>query len=193
MNAPPKDLAALVEANRFMGREWLLWLWFESELGETELRTSDGRTCSLWIETQITLAADQEEARVKSGMPAATPEAKQALRQGKLPKQARLHAIVDDHEFTWALKADELAIGALKVPAELKADADRYEALYERMRLVEELEAVLESLWRDFVALRLSPAWGTKVVPILQAWAHGERVDAKGYAALKARPAKKAR
>jgi hypothetical protein len=185
------DLAALVEKNRFVGREWLLWLWFESELHETHLRASNGKTCALWIETQITLAADQEEARIKSGMPATTPEAKQALRQGKLPKQARMHAVVDDHEFCWVLKADELAVGALKVPGELKADADRHEALYERMRLVEELEAVLEALFADFIALRLSPAWATGVVPALQSWAYGERVDEKAYAAVRARIGRK--
>lgn len=191
MSVREKDYGALVEANRFLGREYLLWLWFESELFETELRTSSGKTCSLWVETQITLAADQEEARVKSGMPAATPEAKQALRQGKLPKQARLHAIVDEHEFTWAMKADDLAVGALKVPAELKSKDDRYEALYERMRLTEELESVLEALFDDFVAMRLSPTWSSKVVPILQAWAYGERVDEKAYRALKVRPKKR--
>lgn len=191
MSLREKDYGALVEANRFLGREYLLWLWFESELFETELRTASGKTCSLWVETQITLAADQEEARVKSGMPAATPEAKQALRQGKLPKQARLHAIVDDHEFTWAMKADDLAVGALKVPAELKSKEDRYEALYERMRLTEELEGVLEALFDDFIAMRLAPTWSSKVVPILQAWAYGERIDEKAYRALKVRPKKR--
>jgi hypothetical protein len=185
------DHAALVEANRFLGRELLLWLWFESEHNETKLRASTGKTCSLWVETQITLAADEEEARIKSGMPAATPEAKQALRQGKLPRQARLHAIVDDHEFTWAFKADELGVGALKVPAELKADTDRHEALYERMRLVEELEGVLEDLFADFITLRLSPAWAASVVPLLQSWAYGERVDEAAYGAIKAKLGKK--
>jgi hypothetical protein len=185
------DLAKLVESNRFMGREMLLWLWFESELHETELRASDGKTCSLWIETQITLADGEEETRIKSGMPAAAPEAKQALRQGKLPKQARMHAIVGEHEFTWVLKADDLAIGGLKVPAELKAKDDRYEALYERMRLTEELEAALESLFADFVALRLSPTWSQQVVPLLQAWAHGEKVDERAHAAIRATLGKK--
>ncbi len=180
------DPAALVETNRFLGRELLLWLWFESEQNETHVRASSGASCSLWVETQITLSADEEEARIKSAMPAATPEAKQALRQGKLPRQARMHAIVEDHEFTWAWKADELGIGGLKVPAELKADTDRYEALYERMRLVEELETVLEALLADFVALRLSPAWASSMVPLLQSWAYGERVDATAYAAIKA-------
>ena len=43
----------------------------------------------------------------------------------------------------------------------------------------------------DFIALRLAPAWSSQVVPILQAWAHGERVDEKAYRALKVRPKKR--
>ncbi len=188
----PKDLATLVEQNRFLGREFLLWLWFESEIYETHLRPSKGESCSLWIETQITLANEAEEARIKSAMPAATPEAKQALRQGKLPKQARIRAILGDHEMSWVMKADELAIGALKIPTELNAKDDKYEALYERMRLAEELEAVLEALWSDFLALRLSSTWTEGLMPLLASWARGKTVDEKAYAATKARLIRKA-
>lgn len=188
-----RDVAELVEMNRFVGREFLLWLWFESELYETNLKTSKGRTCSLWLETHLTLTMENEEARIKSPMPAASPEAKQALQQGKLPRQARVHAILDEHEFAWVMKADELAIGSLKIPAQLKAESDKYEALYERMRLTEELVGVLEALYADFITLRLSPAWEESITPDLKRWARGKPVDEKPYAALKAKLLKKTR
>ena len=85
------------------------------------------------------------------------------------------------------MKADELAIGSLKVPTELDAKEDKYEALYERMRLTEELEVVLEALWSDFLALRLSPTWSEGLVPLLASWARGKAIDEKAYAATKAR------
>lgn len=188
-----RDIAELVEMNRFVGREFLLWLWFETELYETNVRPSKGPACSIWLETQITLKNETEEARIKSPAAAAAPEAKQALQQGKLPQQARLHAIVGDHEFTWVMKAEELAIGALKIPAQLKEEGDKYEALYERMRLTEELEAVLEALYADFVTLRLASAWETNIVPDLKRWARGKPVDEAAYAALKQKLLKKGR
>lgn len=181
------DYAALVEANRFVGREFLLWLWFESELFETNLAPSEGTPFALWLETQLTLASDTEETRVRSTMPGEAPEAKKALVQGKLPKDARIRAVLDDYEYAWSFKADDLAISGLKVPAQLKADDDKYEALYERMRLVEGVEAQLEALYRDFLRMRLDAAWERDIVPILSRWARAKPVDEAAYKAIKAK------
>jgi hypothetical protein len=181
------NLAELVELNRFVGREFLLWLWFESELYETNLAPSTGEPFSLWLETQITLASESEETRVKAAMPGAAPEAKQALRQGKLPTATKIVAILGGAEFRWSFKADQLAIGALKVPAELKAEEDKFEALYDRMRLVELLEAQLEALYRDFVALRLDAAWERSIIPDMRRWARGKEIDERAYAKLKSK------
>ena len=182
-----KNLAALVEMNRFVGREFLLWLWFESELYETNLAPSRGDRMALWLETQLTLANEGEETRVKSAMPGAAPEAKQALRQGKLPRETRLRVVLADLEYAWKMKADDLAIAGLKVPSQLKAKDDKYEALYERMRLTEMLETQLEALFHDFLSLRLDAAWDKSVVPDLRRWARGKPVDAKAYGQLKTR------
>lgn len=182
-----KDLAELVELNRFVGREFLLWLWFESEVFETNLKPSGADSLSLWLETQITLASEGEEIRVKGATPGLAPEAKQALRQGKLPRDARLRAVLSELEYGWTFKADDLAIAGLGVPAQLKSksDDDKYEVLYERMRLVEILEAALEGLFTDFLDLRLDAAWENKLVPIFKQWARGKAVDVSAYEALK--------
>lgn len=188
-----KDLAALVEMNRFVGREFLLWLWFESEINETNLSPTRADPIALWLEVELTLADDTEETRVRAGMPGATPEAKQALRQGKLPKATRLRAVLHDLEYSWKMKADDLAIATLKVPAQLRAQDDKYEALYERMHLVENIEGELEALFRDFLALRLDAAWDRVVVRELKRWARGKPIDEKAYRAEKQRLAGKRR
>jgi hypothetical protein len=185
------NLAELVELNRFVGREFLLWLWFESELYDTNLSPSTGDPFSLWLETQITLASEAEETRIKAAMPGATPEAKQALRQGKLPTTTRMTAMLAGAEFRGSFKADQLALGTLKVPAELKADEDKYEALYDRMRLVELLERQLEALYKDFVTLRLDPSWERAIVPELRRWARGKEIDEAAYTTLNAKIVKR--
>lgn len=182
-----KDYAALVELNRFVGREFLLWLWFESELYETNLRAHGKEPLALWLESNLTLVSEAEETRIKSAMPGATPEAKQALRQGKLPKSAKLRAVLNQNEFEWSFKADELAFSGLKVPGVLKSKDDAHEALYERMMLRAELEEQWVALYRDFLALRLHDAWETTVVPAMKAWARGKDVDEPAYAKLKKR------
>ena len=84
------DLVERIERNRFVGREFLLWLWFESEVFETNLAPTGQARCALWIEARLTLSFEKDESVLKSASPAASPEAKEALRQGKLPREARL-------------------------------------------------------------------------------------------------------
>jgi hypothetical protein len=183
-----KDLIERIEQNRFVGREFLLWLWFESQLFETNLAPSDKPSCSLWLETRITLSFEKEESVLKSSAPGAAPEAREALRQGKLPREARIRMITEEREYAWTFKADTLGLAALALPAELtKKDDDVHEVLYERMRLVEALEATLETLWSDFLALRLSEAWEATVIPALGCFAYEEAIDEAAYTKAKQR------
>jgi hypothetical protein len=182
------DLIERIERNRFTGREFLLWLWFESELFETNLAPTGAPQCALWFETRMTLSFERDESVLKSAMPAASPEAKEALRQGKLPREARLRMTAGEHEFAWLLRGDTLALGSVAIPAELKnKDDEIHEVFYERMRLLEELEATLEALWGDFLTLRLSEAWDSAIVPSLKRFAREEKVDPAGYLQVKKR------
>ena len=49
------------------------------------------------------------------------------------------------------------------------------------MRVTREIEGIIEALYRDFLALRLGPAWSELVMPALEAWTLGEEVDADAY------------
>lgn len=181
-----KDLAERIERNRFVGREFLLWMWFESQVFETNLAPSNGARIALWIETRMALSFEKEDTVIKSSTLLHSKEAKEALRQGKLPREARMFLSTGEHEFTWVMKADTLGTGSLKVPAELrKKDDEPNEVLYERMRLAEELEAIMEALYSDFLALRLSDAWETDVLPCLRRFAQGKKVDDAAYLASK--------
>ena len=182
------DLVERIERNRFTGREFLLWLWFESQLFETNLTPSSGAACSLWMETRLALAFEREESVLKSVMPSTIPEAREALRQGKLPREARLRLITGEHEFAWSFKADTLGLASVAIPAQLKKKEDEiHEVLYERMRLVEELEATLEALWSDFLSLRLSDSWLDVIVPAFKRFAAGKKIDEKAYLEAKQR------
>ncbi|MFT3766843.1 MAG: hypothetical protein QM820_15200 [Minicystis sp.] len=182
------DLVTRIEQNRFTGREFLLWLWFESVLFETNLTPTGEPPCALWLETRLTLSFEKDESLLKTATPGSAAEAREALRQGKLPREARMRLTSGDREYAWLFKADSLSLGGLTIPAELDAKKDElHEVLYERMRLVESLEATLEALWSDFLSLRLSEAWQTAVLPALKQFAHDEEVDEDAYTKAKQR------
>ena len=183
-----RTLVERIEQNRFAGREFLLWLWFESILFETNLAPTGESKCALWLETRLSLVWEKDETRVSTATPGSAPEAREALRQGKLPREAKLRLVRGEHEYAWLFKADTMGISTLAIPGELDSKKDDiHEVLYERMRLVEALEATLEALWGDFLALRLSEAWEAAVVPAMRRFAGGEGVDAGAYEKAKQR------
>ena len=50
------NLADLIEKRRFVGREFLLWVWFESEIREGRVEVEGFGPCEIFLEGQITLA-----------------------------------------------------------------------------------------------------------------------------------------
>lgn len=59
---------------------------------------------------------------------------------------------------------------------EKAADDAAREAFHERMAFARDVEGLVTAIHRDFLALRLSPAWNTEVVSVLEAWVAGEEV-----------------
>jgi hypothetical protein len=206
------QLVDRIEKRRFVGREFLLWLWFESELFEGNLQTEEHGSFGFWVERQIVLTSGKEGTRIKGSQPAAGREAKESLRRGKLPESAGFRIVVGSEESSFTLKAEQLGIAGLKLPTllgqaedapaplldgpprlvkrkredrarqESRESDEEHESFYERMNLTRETEARLEALFRTFVALRLGEEW-SQVVVAMKAWAAGESVDAEAYRA----------
>lgn len=180
------NLADLIEKRRFVGREFLLWMWFESEIREGRVEVEGFGPCEIFLEGQITLAQEKEQSRLKGAAPSAAPEAYEALRQGKLPTQARVRVTRGELTYAFQLNADTLALSGVKIPAEVKDETD--ERFYERMYLLEDLEALLGSLYGRFLGLRLSTAWEATVAPAMRAWIRGEAVDAAALGKVRVPP-----
>ena len=111
---------------------------------------------------------EKEQSRLKGAIPSAQPEAAEALRQGKLPTQARMRVIKDGLEYALTFTADTLTLSSVRIPATLKAEND--EQFEERMDLVEKLDRLFGSLYADFLVLRLGAAWDRQVAPAIRAW-----------------------
>ncbi len=202
MTAAPINLADRIELRRFVGRELLLWLWMESELFEATLSTKEHGAFGLWLEGRLVLDEGRESTVIKGGAPGLHREAKESLLRGKTPERAGLHLSFGDHDCTLTLRGDTLAFAALappkkeKEPVEERIDAPparpkkkaketpydvAYEEFYDRMHFARDVEALIGALYRDFLAVRLSPVWSSTVVPALEAWVSGEHVDADAY------------
>jgi hypothetical protein len=206
------QLVDRIEKRRFVGREFLLWLWFESELFDATFTTREHGSFGLWLEKRLSLSANKESTRIASVAPGYTQQAKAALLAGQLPDAAGIRLAWRDDETGFLFKAEHLSVGGLKLrPPEAEEpessalaelaprrmpkktgkgkprdrDDEAHESFYGRMQLTEEFEGLLEALYVVFKALRLSEDWERVVVPLLRAWAKGEELDSEAYTALR--------
>jgi hypothetical protein len=165
------DLIDRIENSRFLGREFLVWLWYESEAREGVLPLPSGESCELWLEEQLTLVLgglEKAESKLRSQTPSATSEAKEALRCGKLPTRAKVRVDRGPQSWSFLFDADTMGLSSVQIPALITEDTE--ERFYERMQLVEDLEAVLGGLYEQFLKARTSKAWNSKIVPAMRAW-----------------------
>ena len=162
-------------ASFFLGKEFLLWLWWRSarDFGNVELPGFD--PVEFWIDDRLQFKTDGEDPQIsdlKGGEPATTDEARTALRSGKVVESARIGLRIREREYQLSLKGESLEIAGLKVPGEVKDGLD--ERILERMFLLEEATAILDALFHVFAEERLAGTWNTETVPAIRAWVAGE-------------------
>jgi hypothetical protein len=199
-----------IEKRRFVGREFLLWLWFESELFDATLSTRDHGPFGLWLEKRLVLSEGKEKTSITSPMPGLGREAKEALLRGQLPESAGIRIALRDDEQSFVFKAESFAVSGLKLqtvlakeepnqllqemmggktrPPAKKEPADLHEQFYERMMLAAEFEGLLETLYRDFLSLRLSAGWQETVAPMMRSWTVGGELDLGAYELIRRPP-----
>ena len=161
------DLLTAINHTSFLGREFLTWLWYRSDVNEG-LFTQGEQQIEVWFDAKLVLEAlgDLKEQNViKAETPTETQEARTSLLNGKQVREARLRVISDQKQWTVTIKADDLSLSQMKIPALLSREED--DQLYERFYLVEELQDIIERLFSQFVAILLDDdAWRGEVAPI---------------------------
>ena len=166
------DLIDLINRTSFIGPEFLTWLWYRSELQQGVFDAGgEIGPFELFFDDKLTIASpavNAQENHFKGGHPATSAEARLALKLGKLASEARLKVQRASQEWSFSLKADRLEPSSVRIPAVLSREDD--EVLNERMVLLEQLDAMLKALLRQFLVLRTSPEWESTELPAVRAW-----------------------
>jgi len=209
------QLVDRIEKRRFVGREFLLFLWFESELFDATLETAQHGPFGLWLEKRLVLSEGKESTRITAPMPGIGREAKEALLRGQLPESAGIRIALHEDEKSFTLKAESLGVAGLKLETVLGKDEEgpnkllqemmgggggpkgggkkrgrdesdeEHEAFYERMGMAADFEGLVETLYLDFLQLRLSAAWRETVLPLMRLWVDGKEFDVAPYQELR--------
>lgn len=187
------DLVDRIETTRFLGNEFLLWLWFAGDVTGGNHEVADG-VVEVSLESQLKLTdplSARESIAMRGEDPFGSAEADQALKCGKLPAKVLLRIKQGESEWLTSLDGPALSISGVKLPALL--DEARDEPLFERLRLLEQLDDLIHELYRQFLTVRLSPSWKGELLPAMRSWVAGKvTLDSAAWTRLHRAPGKRA-
>lgn len=180
------DLVDRIETTRFLGAEFLLWLWFSRDVTGGEIYIKGRGALIVSLETQLALAdplAEREKVSIRGVDPFGGAEAGEALLAGKLPRKVGLRVVFEQNEWVMTIDSSTLALSGVKLPAQVSQGSE--ELFYERIRLLEQIHELVAALYAHFLGVRLSAAWASDVAPALRAWVQsGEVMDQKRFELL---------
>ncbi|MBW1787624.1 MAG: hypothetical protein JRK53_13530 [Deltaproteobacteria bacterium] len=168
------QLLERVRKTEFLGREFLLWLWYTCETREGLFDLGDGGRLELWIDRKIVLQGESDRGVEKVACTGENPklrEARFALTEGKEITEAMIRLIIGDDEWSFILDAQWLNFKAFKPPKvapDVEQDPDGL--FYERYFLLEKAVTAMDALFGTFIKLRMSPEWEISELPEMTDW-----------------------
>lgn len=146
--------AELIEAGRFLGTEFLIWIWWRG-LTDGGLSGEDGDQTACFVDDAVVLVSergDVKELSLKKGNPAESKEAFEALARGMQLSKAKLRILSGDMEWVATVDAATLSTSAMKIPS--SQSKDPVGRASDRLFLIEEGLGHLERRYRAFLSLR---------------------------------------
>jgi hypothetical protein len=168
------QLLERVGSTEFIGREFLVWLWFKSETGEGSFPLGEARSAEIWYDGRIVLQPDQDDRDEKViclGETSRSREARFALAERKAVTEAKIRLSIGDDEWSFILDATWLNFKSFKTPRVVQDDKEDPDGLfYEKFYLIEQALSALDAVFSSFIKLRLSADWEARELPALLQW-----------------------
>lgn len=170
------DIVTLIQEKKYLGREFLTWLWFQSDMNLGEITLEDATKFEIWLDNRVILEPDDEESGEKvicHGEHSEMYEARQALGQGKKITQARFKLSLNDQDWSFTLDDIWLNFKTCKTPKVMLDKGEDPEGLFfEKTFLIQEAVRLVEQLFFHFLKLRLSPEWQDTHLAAIKKWVH---------------------
>ena len=163
-----------------LGRDFLTWIWFQSDVAHSFFRTDDGQPFQVSMEKRVTVTGFCGTERETTSMATWVPgesllEARLGLHRGKKVTRALIHLTKDDFGFDVSVKAADFSLNSLKTPKIDKSDRDDDpDSLFlEKVFLIETAVTLMDCLYRQFLGLRLDRDKWDKTTDEMQLWMNG--------------------
>jgi hypothetical protein len=171
------DVSVAYNRYKFLGYEYLTWLWFVIEKDQHKIEELDQELVSLEIGNRVVLenkTRDAVESVTIKGDDAGLEEGFLALRKGAVVTELNLLYGVGDQQWRLTIKGESLHLAGLKCPqtGPVESQEDIEGAVLEKAYLCDRAIQITDKLFKQFITLRVSDDWNTKVVPHMRQWIH---------------------
>lgn len=162
------DLVDLIAEKRFIGQEFLTWLWFKSEQRSGFIEVAGMGDIGLIFEKHLLLESGEGESFEKivcQGLQAELREGRTGLKMGKKLEQARLRLTRGEYEWLLTLKGSLLEYRSVKLPRTVEGVDEGDDPLavegriLDRIGLLETVVGTIDELFRIFLELRTGSDW----------------------------------
>ena len=158
----------------FLGREFLVWLWFRSETREGRFSLGEAGSAELWFDGRVVLQPDEndrEEKVICLGETSRSREARFALAEYKTVTEAKVKLRIGDSEWSFILDSTWMNFKSFKTPKVLQdVEQDPDGLFYEKFSLIQQALSAMDALFTSFITLRLSTDWEERELPALLEW-----------------------
>ncbi|MCF8023944.1 MAG: hypothetical protein K9K82_00455 [Desulfobacteraceae bacterium] len=173
------DISVAYNRYKFLGHEFLTWLWYMIDTNPGELKKADSEIESLTIGNRIVLENhrhNRDETITIRGDGAGLEEGVIALTKGA--KVTEMHLIFRSADLEWrfSIKGESLSLSSLKTPqtAKLESGEDVEGAVLEKIYLTERVANLVHNLYAQFINERVSSDWEKKTIYRIGSWVRGE-------------------
>ena len=176
------DLVDLIQEKRFLGQEFLAWLWYKAEERGGNVDVPGMGDILVAFEKHMMLEygeGDVSEKVICRGLQTELKEARAGLSLGKKPEQARIRLARGEYEFHVTLAAATMEFRNVKLPKSVDgADEGDDQAsmegrLLERIGFFEQLTEIVNELFKMFIDIRASSLWSEELQKIREWAGHG--------------------
>ena len=173
------DISFAYSRYKFLGNEFLTWLWFIVENDMERLKKIEKDLVNLNIGNRIVLENkinDAVETITILGDDAGLEEGIISLGKGAVVTEINLLYKSGDNEWRFTIKGESMNISNLKIPetAIVESSEEIEGMVLEKAYLYEKATELIDNLFNEFIKLRVSGKWSEGVVPEIRKWIYSE-------------------
>ncbi len=169
------DIAVAYHRYRFLGDEFLTWLWHGIETRNDSFCKLDPDVKGLGIAERMVIehrdGGSKEKITIRGEDPGLE-EARMALARGAWVSELGLVIRTEKQEFRFTLKAENLNLCGMKtsLPASLPSEEEAETIFLDRFDQINKLFEFIDKLFSQFLSERLSAKWQGNHLASLRRW-----------------------